>query len=1277
MAALEVFLFGGFQLRRDGEAVAPLPSRAARSLFAHLVLDRGTRHPRERLAAQFWPELPAARARRRLSHTLWQIQDTLGELPGGWDHLQTTSDAIALDRDAPCWVDVEEFERRLDHARAASGGPARAATALPELEQAVELYRGDFLAGHYDDWVLEEQQRLSQRYLDALTKLVAAARSSGAFEDALVYARRLTHQDPLREDAHREVMRLCMLLGRASDALRQYERCREVLAEELGTEPAAATEQLYQRILQERGRDDAPAAPAPSTAFPDRLPLAGRDAERAEGVRILEEALAGRGGSVLVEADAGYGKTRLLAEVVDDANWRGCKVLQTVCRGPEVAGPYTAVRQLLEPALTALRVEQLRHRVEPVWLGVVAQLLPNVARALGPHAVPVPSVRGDEAAQRLRHALVRTITALSTLDPLLVVVDDLQWADEASLQVIGDLAAETRGHHLAVVLGYRGEEARERSAVWGAVRELDRRARPARLVLGPLDLDAVGDIVRLVGTARDAEEVLTARLHQETGGHPLFVVETLRTLAETPELRFEHADGDPDVASLPLPATIRDLVLARLAPLDDPARALVEVAAVGGEGTALDTMVTALELPRGDVVDAADLLVRRALLCEVDDGFGLRHQQLRRVVLDALPDRRLRTLHRRVGEALEDQQPDALDRLAHHFSHADEPRKAVHYLREAGRAAAAVHAYATADEYYARAVEIQRRRPASVAARFELLADHEAVLDVLGDRDRQQAVVDELITLADGSPRRELEALQRRALLTANLGAPEQARADARRAVELATAAGEDLPLASARFALARVLAWAGERRAALPLFVRAVRTGAVAPALAVEIRTTLASVLREMQRYRAAEIELDAALSLARAHDETREEAQALGVLGTVLMETGRAAEATDLYGQAIERCRTIGLRRAEGIHLLNQANAHYVRGLVGQALPGYEAAAEIFAQLGDRRGEAAVRFNLGVVLHAVLGDDERATVELSSALRYFQEVGDPLFEASCRDALIGVALRRGDIDAAQEQLDAAFALPDVSADAIGHVQLIRREAELFLATGDGQAALTSAREAVASARQHDLLDVLPLLLGLEGRIRLANGDATAAVAATAAAVDALHDGVERPHLIWLVHHEALRAAGRSEEAGAAAAEAAQALDTLLEGLSASDRSQAEGVPEHRRIFEAVEAPARPGHTRMVVASRSAPRGRALHARELVEVEVDVSPGPDAPAEPIERRQWLLQHVARQITEQDGAPTTADLATLLEVSEATVRRDLQALRAAGRDVETRGARAG
>jgi DNA-binding SARP family transcriptional activator len=282
--ALEVSLFGGFQLRRGDEAVPPMPSRAARSLLAYLAVHRGIRQPRDRLVELLWPDQPGNRGRRRLSHTLWQIQDALSELDGQLELLTVSPEAIVIDPAVPCRVDVERFEAGLDQAKRRRGAQEARLRDLTDLESAVALYRGEFLAGHDDAWVRAEQERLHQRYLEALGWLVGLAKAHTAYDDALVYARRLTNEDPLREDAHREVMRLSVLLGRTSDAIRQFERVREVLAEEMGAQPSAETAELHQRIV--RQRELAPATPEP-TPFPERVPLMGRDRGRGGGVAVF------------------------------------------------------------------------------------------------------------------------------------------------------------------------------------------------------------------------------------------------------------------------------------------------------------------------------------------------------------------------------------------------------------------------------------------------------------------------------------------------------------------------------------------------------------------------------------------------------------------------------------------------------------------------------------------------------------------------------------------------------------------------------------------------------------------------------------------------------------------------------------------------------------------------------------------------------------------------------------------------------------------------------
>jgi len=457
-------------------------------------------------------------------------------------------------------VDVEEFERRFDELRVRRADGRNRSRDLAELEQVVELYRGDFLPGHYEPWVVAEQDRLEQRYLEVLSTIVAVAKEQGAFEDALVYAKRLTNQDPLREDGHREVMRLSMLLGRTNEAIRQYERCREVLAEELGAEPSAATRQLNERIVRQRSLGGAGPAPQPAE-HPDRFALVGRDRERAAAVGMLARAVGGHGGAVLVEGEPGVGKSRLLAEVVDDGHWRGFAVLHAGSRSPEGSGPYAVVRDLLERTLTPLRIEQLRHRVDGVWLATAAVLLPGIRAALPEEALGLARLSRAEAAERLRDAIAQLVVGLAEMDPLLVAVDDLQWCDVESLAVLEAAAAVAGERRILLLLGYRGDDARGRPEVWDAIRDIDRRAAPERLLLGPLDGFSTAELARMAGAGRPVGRTMVTRLLEETGGNPLFVLETLRALSE--EHRLDEIDSQA-ADQLPLPGSIRERVLSRV-----------------------------------------------------------------------------------------------------------------------------------------------------------------------------------------------------------------------------------------------------------------------------------------------------------------------------------------------------------------------------------------------------------------------------------------------------------------------------------------------------------------------------------------------------------------------------------------------------------------------------------------------------------------------------------------------------------------------------------------
>lgn len=191
MEPLRIYLFGGFFLERADVALPPIASRSGRSLLANLVMNRDRPLQRDLLAGVFWPDLPEGRARRRLSHTLWQIQDVVSE--SGACHLSVTPDTICFDTSSPYWLDVQEFDRSFEVSESRSAGETTGSRFdAASLRSCVELYRGDFMAGFFDDWVIVDQDYYRQRYLVALSRLIDVAKAVGDYEKALSYARRLT-----------------------------------------------------------------------------------------------------------------------------------------------------------------------------------------------------------------------------------------------------------------------------------------------------------------------------------------------------------------------------------------------------------------------------------------------------------------------------------------------------------------------------------------------------------------------------------------------------------------------------------------------------------------------------------------------------------------------------------------------------------------------------------------------------------------------------------------------------------------------------------------------------------------------------------------------------------------------------------------------------------------------------------------------------------------------------------------------------------------------------
>lgn len=274
MAVVTVRLFGRFDASCHGQPSTALNARRARELLSYLVLHRSRPQQRETLAGLLWEDTPPELARKYLRQSLWQVQTALsleaGEAAGRV--LEVDPEWIQLNDCDHLKIDVARFEAAACRCRGVAGAQLDDA-ARQLLEEAVGLYRGELLEGWYQEWCLFERERLQNDLLDALEKLVCCYEARRDSERGLAHARRMLAIDPAREQVHRHVMRLHLLAGNRTDALRAFQRCEKVLMQEFGVKPSHTTTSLHESMRDERADPQSlPSTDESSQIAGDQLP---------------------------------------------------------------------------------------------------------------------------------------------------------------------------------------------------------------------------------------------------------------------------------------------------------------------------------------------------------------------------------------------------------------------------------------------------------------------------------------------------------------------------------------------------------------------------------------------------------------------------------------------------------------------------------------------------------------------------------------------------------------------------------------------------------------------------------------------------------------------------------------------------------------------------------------------------------------------------------------------------------------------------------------------
>ena len=699
-------LLGPPRVEHDGIAVA-FDTRKAMALLAHLALIKGPR-TRDVLAELLWPGHDTAHARGALRRTLSVLRGAVGA-----DALDAKRDHVALVRGPGLEIDVDRF---------------RADAAAGRLEAAADRFRGDFLEGFglrdapaFEDWQRGEADALRRELAGVLARLAEAT-------GELSHARRWLELDPLHEPAHCALMRIYAALGDRAAALAQYRECVRSLSRELGVPPLTQTTELYEAISE--GTLETPSAPhEEARRVLPAAPLVGREAEWAV-LLDLWAAIARDGRVAVIEGEPGIGKTRLAEELVAYARERGAAVL--ACRAFEEENALA-----YGPLVDALRG---RLREDDGWPAAVPErALAEAARLLGEiDAVSPPPLDGPAAQARFLDGVWTTIaTAASGPVPGVLLVDDVHWADDATLRMLGYGLRRLEGRGLLVVLTWR-------TPFDHSLRRIAAHAGPA-LRLGRLSEDEVGELLRAARPSVD--ERLTERLYEETEGLPFLLVEYLNTLSADP--------------AWPLPAGARELLLARLDSVSETGRQILAAAAVIGRSFDVGTVRAGSGRGDEETVAALEELVGDGLVREGSFEYDFAHEQLRALVYERTGLARRRLLHGRVADALDG--PAAA--IARHLRLAGRDSEAAEHYWRALADARALFANAEAIEHgraaealgYPHRAELHRRS-ASFDARGRLRRSAHLLRDRCGGLRAGGAGGDRAPARAGPSPARGLDA---------------------------------------------------------------------------------------------------------------------------------------------------------------------------------------------------------------------------------------------------------------------------------------------------------------------------------------------------------------------------------------------------------------------------------------------------------------------------------------------------------------------------------------
>jgi DNA-binding SARP family transcriptional activator len=962
MTELSIHLFGHPEMRL-GDALISVDTRKAIALLAYLTIT-GQGHSREALAGLLWPDYDHPNARAALRRTLSALNKAIGPdfLNSGWD-------TISLNYAAPIRLDVSEFRSHVAEC-AGHGHLANEVCdqCIPLLQSAVGLYRGDFLEGFslrdsdtFEEWQFLEAEALRRELSNVLERLSAALSQKGQYQEAIAYARRWLGLDPLREEAHRQLMILYARSGQHASALRQYRECVRILKEELDVAPLDETNQLYQQILEKRApltRKEkqivAPMEEPVTHTAGSADQLTGREAEWSVLVQTLDRGL---GRFIAVAGETGIGKTFLCQLFAEHAREHGSVVLAGRCYGGEKDLAYNPILDAIRARMAETVVSDPLHFLPISWLRELAWLIPELAPIGTGSQDKHRREEGPAAQSRFFEALRQVILKLAQGPAIgVLVLDDLHLADPATLDFFTYLVRRLSTHPILVIGAWSddGSPAARRLALLAAENEHNNLGS-----LLPLKRFTPKEAIEMAVQRTGSEFVpadLIERVENEAEGLPFFLSEYLQAYLQG---KLIGPDG-----SWAIPHGIRELLHARLANAGETERQLLTTAAVIGRSFDLDSLQIASGRSEEETVSGLESLVAHGLVIERRQGQGgsrpgkvtydFYHEKLRALVYEETSLARRRLLHRRVAEALAAQVRDPqsgelpASQIAHHYQWGGQESKAAEYFVTAGERARRLHANREAIAHYQAALALGSPQ---VAELREAIGDLQTLEGSYAEAiESYEAAAAQ--SCAESQPRLEHKLGQVRA----RRGDWELAEIHYQTALDGLDSTGEP-GLCSLVYADLSQVAFQRDQfqqaQQYAELACELAETANNQAALA-QSHNILGVLARNQDDLRAAREHLQSGLEIAERQNLTSQRIAALNNLALVESDLGDHLAAIQLIETALSLCIELGDRHHEAALRDHLAEFYHTLGQSPAAMEQLEKAVQIFSEVGVENGQS-----------------------------------------------------------------------------------------------------------------------------------------------------------------------------------------------------------------------------------------------------------------------------------------------------------------------------------